>query len=360
MFNDENISLSSWIKQKGSEDDIILSSRIRLARNLKELPFPGQSNRKQMDQVVSIIKNIMLKKKIEVAGQSYKFNYIEIKKKTPLQRMMFVEKNLSSPDFAQNGYGKTLFFDQSEELSIMVNEEDHLRIQVLLPGLEIKRAWVIADAIDDLIESKTEYAFSKKWGYLSACPTNLGTGLRASVMVHIPALNLSSNMTRLFEVVGKLGLTVRGIYGEGSESAGNIYQISNQITLGKKEGDIIENLESVIRHVIKQEKNAREKLYKNRPVFIKDKIMRAYGQLKHAYSISTNEAMELLSYVKLGREMDIIKEKEISPLLLKRLFIIIRPAHLQSLIGEKIDTSARDIKRAELIQTEINRKGGQI
>ena len=357
MFNDKNISLSNWIKNKGSKDDIILSSRIRLARNLKMLPFPRQSNKQQLDKVVDIIKDILLDKELEIAGDKYKFNYIEMEKLSPVKKMMYVEKNLSSSHFVKNdGYGKILFYDQDEKISIMVNEEDHLRIQILLPGLQIKKAWRIADQLDDILERDTEFAFSKDWGYLSACPTNVGTGLRSSVMVHLPGLNLSNNINRLFEVVGKLGLTVRGIYGEGSESAGNIYQISNQITLGSKEEDIIENLESVTKQVITQEKNARNKLFKEREVFIKDEILRSYGKLKYAYSISTSEAMELLSYVKLGMEMGVINE--IDSLLLKRLFILIRPAHLQSLIGEEVDSTKRDLKRAELIQTELNGKGG--
>ena len=359
MFNDKSISLSTWIKQKGNDDDIILSSRIRLARNLKLVPFPGQSSNEQLDKVVDVMKDILLDKEIEIAGDKYRFNYIEIKELPPIEKMMFVEKNLSSPHFVKNeGYGKILFFDQDEKISIMVNEEDHLRIQILLPGLQIKKAWDIADELDDIIEKETEFAFSKDWGYLSACPTNVGTGLRSSVMVHLPGLNLSNNINRLFEVVSKLGLTVRGIYGEGSESAGNIYQISNQITLGSKEEDIIENLESVTKQVITQEKNARNRLFEDREIFIKDKIKRAYGTLKYAYSISTSEAMDLLSYVKLGMEMGIIEE--VDSLLLKKLFILIRPAHLQTLIGEQVNSSKRDIKRAELIQAELNGEGGII
>ena len=358
MFNKKNVTLSSWISQKGNEDDIILSSRIRLARNLKKIPFPGQSTREQLDKVVSKMKDILLDENLEIDGEQYKFNYIEIENVSPVKRMMYVEKNLSSPKFVKNGYGKILFYDQDEKISIMVNEEDHLRIQILLPGLQINKAWQIADQIDDIIEDKTEYAFSKDWGYLSACPTNIGTGLRASVMVHLPGLNLSGNINNLFEVVGKLGLTVRGIYGEGSESSGNIFQISNQITLGSKEEDIIDNLESVTKQVINQEQSSRKKLFSEREVFIKDKILRAYGKLKYAYSISTDEAMELLSYVKLGMEMNIIKE--IDSLMLKKLFILIRPAHLQSLVGEEINSEERDIKRAELIKNELNVKGGKI
>ncbi|MGM0444875.1 MAG: protein arginine kinase [Bacillota bacterium] len=358
MFNDKKVSLSNWIKQKGNEDDIILSSRIRLARNIKMLPFPGQSSKEQLNKVVSIIKNILLDKEFNINGEKYDFNYIEIENISPIEKMMYVEKNISSPHFVKNGYGKILFFDRDEKISIMVNEEDHLRIQVLLPGLQIKKGWEIANQIDDIIEKETEYAFSENWGYLSACPTNIGTGLRSSVMIHIPGLSLSNNIKKLFEVVGKLGLTVRGIYGEGSESTGNIYQISNQITLGSTEEDIIDNLESVTRQVITQEKNARNRLLKEQETFIKDKIMRSFGKLKFAYSISTSEAMELLSYIKLGIDLGLLKE--IDSLLLKKLLIIIRPAHLQSLIGENINSSKRDIKRAELIQAELNGKGGKI
>ena len=358
MFNDKKISLSNWIKQKGNEDDIILSSRIRLARNIRALPFPGQSSTEQLNEIVNIMKNILLDKEFEIEDEKYIFNYIEINDISPVEKMMFVEKNISSPHFVKNGFGKILFFDKDEKISIMVNEEDHLRIQVLLSGLQIKKGWKIANKIDDIIEKETEYAFSENWGYLSACPTNIGTGLRASVMVHIPGLKLSNNINRLFEVVGKLGLTVRGIYGEGSESSGNIYQISNQITLGSSEEDIIENLESVTKQVITQEKNARNRLLTEQETFIKDKIMRSFGNLKYAYSLSTSEAMELLSYVKLGIELGLLKE--IDSLLLKKLLIIIRPAHLQSLLGENISSSKRDIKRAELIQAELNGKGGKI
>lgn len=358
MFNDKNISLSNWIKQKGQDDDIILSSRIRLARNLEDIPFPNQSSLEHLNKVVIKIKDILLNKSIEIEGENYNFNYIEVKKVSNVKKMMYVEKNMSSPNFIKNDEGKALFFDDQEKISIMVNEEDHLRIQVLLPGLQIRKAWQIANQIDDIIEKDIKFAFSKDWGYLSACPTNIGTGLRSSVMVHLPGLNLSNNINRLFEVVSKLGLTVRGIYGEGSESAGNIYQISNQITLGSTEDDIIDNLESVTKQVINHEKNARNRLFEEDDIFIKDKIMRAYGNLKYAYSLSTEEAMEYLSYVKLGLEMDILQE--LNSMMLKKLFIIIRPAHLQSLVGEEIDSTLRDLKRAELIKKELDRKGGEI
>lgn len=352
MFNDKNISLSDWIKQEGEDDDIILSSRIRLARNLKDIPFPSQSSLNDLNEVVKKTKDILINKSIKIDVENYNFNQIEVKNLSNVEKMMFVEKNIASPNFIKNDKGKSLFFDDHEKISIMVNEEDHLRIQVLLPGLQIRKAWQIANQIDNIIEKDINYAFSKDCGYLSACPTNIGTGLRSSVMVHLPGLSLSDNINRLFEVISKLGLTVRGIYGEGSKSTGNIYQISNQITLGSTEEDIIDNLESVTRQVINHEKNARNRLFKEDDIFIKDKIMRAYGNLKYAYSLSTKEAMEYISYVKLGLEMDILKE--LNSMLLKKLLIIIRPAHLQSLIGKEINSTLRDVKRAELIKKELD------
>ncbi len=342
------LNLSQWVTKKGPQSDIVISSRIRLARNIVGYSYPHFANDEDLAKIIKLVCE---------AAKNYieeKINYINIGELPDIEKELLVEKNLVSPELIKAGKEKGILLNDDENICIMINEEDHLRIQVLLAGLQLDDVWQIAGKIDDTLEEEINFAFSKKWGYLSACPTNLGTGLRASVMVHLPALNFTDNISKMLRAVSKLGLVVRGIYGEGSESIGNMYQISNQITLGRTEEDIIDNLKSVTSQIIQQERQARKNLLYGNEVVLRDQIMRSYGTLKYAYKISSNEAMKLLSYVKLGADMGIIGD--VDPGQPAELMVLIRPAHLQKYVGKELGPEERSIKRAELIQEKLKIK----
>ena len=340
-----NFNLSTWISDGGPEQDVVLSSRIRLARNIEGIPFPNSAGREELQEVTDQICAAIKDNKEEL-------HYINMSDLPEIERGLLVEKNMVSPEFSKKGSSNGILINDSERISVMINEEDHYRIQVLMPGLQLNKAFNMADELDDEFEKGIDYAFSKRWGYLTACPTNLGTGLRSSVMVHLPALNITDNISKMLEAVSKLGLVVRGIYGEGSKSIGNIYQISNQTTMGSIEQDIINNLKSVTQKIIEQEKNARNNLMKNDEIKLKDKIKRSFGILKFAHTISSKEAMKLLSDVKLGIDMGIISD--VDTRLLSKLIIMIRPYHLQKSVGNELSTQERDVIRAELIQCKLN------
>ncbi|MFW6306939.1 MAG: ATP--guanido phosphotransferase, partial [Bacillota bacterium] len=267
-------NLIRWISDDAPQNDIVLSSRIRLARNLDNYLYPNMSDEKTKEEVSDRIKEA-------ISASDITLNYIKIADIPKSEKELLVEKHLISPAHAVPGIEKGVFINDGETISIMVNEEDHLRIQILKPGMQLSKAWEDADEIDNILEKKLDIAFSEQWGYLSSCPTNVGTGLRASVMVHLPALKITNNINKMLAAVSQLGLAIRGLYGEGSESIGNIYQISNQITLGHSENDIIENLISVTHQIINQERNARQALLVEQEVIVKDKIKRSYGILKY-------------------------------------------------------------------------------
>ena len=340
------VNLSTWISDEGPEQDVVLSSRVRLARNIEGISYPNNARKEELETVTKCVqeaaKNI----------NKDKLHYINMDNLPEIEKGLLVEKNMVSPEFAKKGSKNGILLNNSEKISVMINEEDHLRIQVFMPGLQLNKALDMADELDDDLESSLDYAYSKKWGYLSACPTNLGTGLRGSVMVHLPALNFTDSIAKMLEAVSKLGLVVRGIYGEGSKSIGNIYQISNQITMGSTEKDIINSLESVTQRIIEQERRARNNLMKNNEIKLKDKIKRSFGILKYAHTISSNEAMRLLSNVKLGIDMGIIDI--VNTRLMSKLIILIRPCHLQKNVDNELSAEERDIIRAELIQSKLN------
>ena len=336
---------SYWITGNGPKKNIVISSRIRLARNINEIPFPGSADEEYFALVVNKVKDAVNK----VSG----LQYLDINELSEIKSKLLVEKNLVSPIHLKSERERGVFLNQNENISIMVNEEDHMRIQVLLPGLQLLEAWKVADNLDDIFEQKIDYAFSQKWGYLTACPTNLGTGLRASVMVHLPALSLTDNIDNMLSAVSKLGLVVRGIYGEGSKAVGNLYQISNQVTLGTSEKEIIDNLRSVTAQVIEKEKQTRNILIEKHEVEVRDRINRSFGMLKFAYKISLDEAMKLLSYTKLGIDLGVLNDNEVNRTALDQLVVLIRPAHLQERADEKLSSEDCDIERANLIQNRI-------
>jgi protein arginine kinase len=271
-----------------------------------------------------------------------------------LERQILAEKHLISPQHAKEGENRLAIIAADESISVMVNEEDHLRIQTLLPGLQLTEAYELADNIDDLFETKLNYAFDERIGYITACPTNVGTGLRASIMVHLPALAIAGQAKTVLSTVSNLGIAVRGLYGEGTEASGNMFQLSNQVSLGRSEHELIDNLCAVTMQIIEQERATRKKLLYEMRMKLEDRVQRAYGILRHARLITSQEALRLLSDVKLGVEMRLISE--VCGETLNELMVITQPAYLQKLAGEELNPTKRDIRRAELIRERLSAK----
>lgn len=337
-----NKILSQWMKGTGPDNDIVMGSRIRLARNIAKIPFPAVANDQQLSHVSDLVRS-------SVTGNSKSdLEYFGVASMARLERELLVEKHLISPQQTRDVKHKAVVLRGDELVCIMVNEEDHLRIQSIYPGFQLQSAWEQCDQVDDTIGEKLEYAFSPELGYLTACPTNVGTGLRASVMLHIPALVMTKQVQRLVPAINKLGLAVRGLYGEGTEAVGNIYQISNQLTLGHSEKEIIQHLATVARQIIDQEREARKRLMQIGKAELEDRTYRALGVLSQARMISSQEAMQLVSEVRLGVDMGLIKELDAS--FPKSLVFLIRPAHVQKLIGRDMDANERDAYRASLIR----------
>lgn len=339
----------SWIKKDGPEGDIVLGTRIRLARNFAEIPFPAVANREQARQVLQQAKQFP-----SSLRQLANVKFYELAEVEELERQILMEKHLISPEHTQNTNGKGVIISEHEDISIMVNEEDHLRIQVLFPGLQLKKAWELANQVDDLIEANVKYAFDPDIGYLTACPSNVGTGMRGSVMLHLPALARINQLGNVLRSVSHFGLVVRGLYGEGSESFGNIYQISNQISLGHSELDMLDHLAKVAEQVINSERQARQYLLQeqNRTAS-EDQVYRAYGILTNARLITTKEALKLLSTILLGIDLALIPDLE--RCLVKELMVEIREAHLQKIMGQSLPPEERDRLRASLIRERLKR-----
>lgn len=335
----------NWYLQSGNESDVVLSSRIRLARNIESIPFPNRYTLEDSKKVIKILKDA-----IESLG--YGLRVIELKSLDDITRISLIEKHIISPEFA---YNKTeqgaIAINDDENICIMINEEDHLRLQVLSAGLDLQNTLNLIKEIDEKLGKIINYAFNEKYGFLTSCPTNVGTGLRASVMVHLPALTKTGNIRKILEVVNDFNMNIRGLYGEGTEAKGDIYQISNKQSLGITEEEIINSLKTITDKVIEQERLARKILGKNE-IELEDKIYRAYGILSNCRKISSSECESLISDVKLGTDMGIIEE--LNDLKVRKLQTFTKPANLQKYLGETLDASDRDIKRAEVIKQIIN------
>ncbi len=334
--------MSKWYIEKGDQGDVVLSTRIRLARNLDEYPFPSRLDVAGKNKVNSLVKSALFE------NDSKDFSYIEMKDLSRRQAVSLAERHLISPEFAAKKDGSALMLSGDESVSIMLCEEDHIRLQVMKAGLALEEAFDIADKLDSLLDSRLNYAFDERIGYLTACPTNLGTAMRASVMLHLPALTRCGQISRLANTVSKLGLTIRGAYGEGSRSSGDIYQISNQITLGITEETAIANLKSIVLQLVGQERTAAAKMVKN--AADEDKIFRAYGILKNARLLSTEEFMELASLVRLGAARGIL---DVSIEKINELIVNMQPATV-SAANENADTAAaRDAVRATAVREAL-------
>lgn len=340
---------TKWSLGAGMQGDIVISSRLRLARNLKNIPFPHRLNEAGQKEVLNAVSSAIpnLEKKTK---RSY--FYMTLAELTSLQRKMLVEKHLISPQFAQSRIDSALAIRQDEAVSIMVNEEDHLRIQCLLPAFSLEDAWKTANDVDDALAGKLEFAFDEQLGYLTACPTNLGTGLRASAMLHLPALVMSKKADSIFSSLPKLGLTVRGIYGEGTSAIGNLFQVSNEITLGRSEEDIIIHLQSVVMQLVEQERQARRIIQKEYDVLLYDNIWRAYGILSQARSLDAQEMMERLSLLRLGLDLGIFAG--ITHNKINELMIAGQDAFLQSANNGESNPQKLNWERAALVRKTLS------
>ncbi|MGE4357174.1 MAG: protein arginine kinase [Candidatus Omnitrophota bacterium] len=346
VLDDLLVSLGEWLKGEGPNSDIVMSSRVRLARNLDKIPFPHWASKKEKEDVLASIKDVLRESGLIKDGI-----FILMKEIDEIDRVFLLERHLVSHEFIQKPNSKAVAISPNEMVSGMINEEDHIRLQVMQSGFNILGAFEVAKKLDEFLSTRINFAFSPEWGYLTACPTNVGTGLRASVMLHLPVLVFTKQINKVLQAITRLGLTARGFYGEGTEATGNFFQISNQVTLGQREEDIVDNLEKIIRQVVEYEQNARQVIMTQEKEKITDRIWRAYGVLKNAYIISSNETIELLSHVRLGVDLGIIKD--ITRRQLNELLIFIQPAHLQKLEGKKLTPQQRDVKRAQLIRNKL-------
>ena len=332
--------MSKWYIGEGDHNDIVISTRIRIARNLADYPFPVRLDNKSKIEVNEKIRDALDGKE--------NLTYTELKTLTRSQIVSLAERHLISPEFASNSDARALLMSDNEDISIMLCEEDHIRIQVMKSGLALKEAYELADKIDTEINQSLKYAFDEKLGYLTQCPTNLGTGMRASVMLHLPALTAKGQIGSLASTVSKLGLTIRGAYGEGMSAMGDLYQLSNQVPLGISEKSAIDNLKTITLQLAAQERAAREEASKS--IETEDAVFRAYGILKSARILSTKEFMSLISKVRLGAVLGMIKTDLKT---INELMVSMQPATINAFVGKTLSLEERDVERAKIVRERL-------
>lgn len=333
-------------RRKGPHDRIVMSSRVRLARNIKDAAFPGWAKKPERVKVLETIRPA-----VETLPEMKEAFAESMDNLSTLDKQILVERHLISREHAAKSSGSGLVLNRDETLCVMINEEDHMRMQALRPGLQIRNAWNAINQVDSELEKKLDYAFNADLGYLTACPTNIGTGIRVSAMLHLPGLVLAEQINPIIQSVNKLGLAVRGLYGEGTEALGNVFQVSNQMTLGESENGIVERLEKVLGQIIEHEENARATLLEKKAKMVYNHIGRAYGILANAHSISSKETMNLLSLMRLGVDMGVFPGVDRS--LVDELFILTQPAHLQKQHSEKLSAEERDLLRADMVRERL-------
>jgi protein arginine kinase len=345
-LNDLAPRTGEWLRGEGTEADIVISSRVRLARNLADFPFCTKAGEIEKREIEALLRKTIGSVIVERPVQFFDVGHLNA-----LDRQFLVERQLISRELAAGEGSRSVAIAQSEDVSLMINEEDHLRIQVLRSGYSVRQCWELIDRIDNAVEEKVPYAFSEEFGYLTACPTNVGTGMRASVMLHLPALTMTKQIDRVFRALQKIQLAVRGLYGEGSQASGDFYQISNNITLGKTEDEVISNIEVVVPTIVNYERQARRGLIKENKQTLHDRVSRAFGTLQSARTISSEETMTHLSSVRLGVNLELIDELGID--LVNDLFIHTQPAHLQKLEGKELEGEDRNIARASYLRKRL-------
>ncbi|MEM7144185.1 MAG: protein arginine kinase [Verrucomicrobiota bacterium] len=338
---------ADWMQGQGGDSSIVLSSRIRLARNINEHSFPGWAAK---DERVHVLHD--LKSHLEALPEMKDAFSADLQNLTSIEKQVLVERHLISREHAAKSNGSAAIVNRKQTLSIMVNEEDHLRMQAIRPGLKLREAYELLDKVDTDLETQISYAFDNTLGYLTACPTNLGTGLRASVMLHLPALVLSEQINQVIQAVNKIGFAVRGLYGEGTEALANLFQVSNQTTLGDKEIEIVARLEKIVQQIIQHEENARAKLGEEKRTMLNDQIGRAYALLKYSHVISSKEALNLLSMIRLGCDLAYFPPENGG--LANLLLMEIQPAHLQIEAKRKLSAEERDALRAQITRRKLS------
>jgi protein arginine kinase len=337
-----------WLRGSGPMSEVVISSRIRLARNVAGYPFLAKCSRGQRTTLEHKIRDTILA--ANIAPQTL---YVDLEAAPEWDRQLLVERHLISKPHASAEGARGVAIGENETISIMINEEDHLRIQVLRSGLQLEEAWEQINKLDDGLEAKLDYSFHPRFGYLTACPTNVGTGIRVSVMLHLPALKVTGEIEKVFRAAKDMRLAVRGLYGEGTEATGDFYQISNQTTLGKSEEEFISDFKHlVIPKIIDYEHQARRLLVKERTIALDDKVYRALGVLRSARLISSEDTLSALSHLRLGVNLERIKEIDLRTI--NELFLLTQPAHLQKLHGKKLDGDVRKQARADYIRSRLN------
>ncbi|MCL5987010.1 MAG: protein arginine kinase [Actinobacteria bacterium] len=335
----------NWISISGPENDVVLTSRVRLARNIEKMPFPNWANDEQRIEILNLVKKAFGYKSLS------NFKVYELNDISDIDKRYLSEEYLISYEFLESKIGRAIALRDDKQVCVMINEEDHLRIQCILPGLNIKKCYQEAFSAEQLLEEQIEFAFSEKIGFLTACPTNVGTALRASALLHLPAMVISQKMNNLTTMLMKVGVVVRGAFGEGTNVAGNLFQVSNHITLGKSEDEILENINSIILNVVEKEKNARSLLLSESKEKIMDNASRAYGILTHAITLTYEEAIELLSMIRMGSDLNLIT---LSPdLNFNEIMISIRSSHISKMVGSKLGESEECSARANFIRSKL-------
>ncbi len=336
-------TIGKWLFPEGPNSDIVLSSRVRLARNIKGIPFLTRAERKDQEKVLAMTKEALAEKGLLKEG------YFRREKELPPLKLRFLkERHLIPFDFTNSHLERGIYIKRDETESILVNEEDHLRFQGLSSGMDLFSAYEKAERLDNLLSEFLPYAFSPKLGFLTICPTNVGTGMRASFLIHLPGLVITQEMEKVLRSLLEMGLTVRGIYGEGTETKGNLFQISNQITLGLSEEEILEKVTKIGKQILDYEIKAREFLLKKTRLAIEDKIFRSYAILKNARLLTSDEATNLLLLVRLGVTLNLIKDVDLKKI--NTLLILTRPANLQIYYNQEMNEKERDEKRAALVR----------
>ncbi|MFQ5498848.1 MAG: protein arginine kinase [Candidatus Zixiibacteriota bacterium] len=346
MFENMAKSAATWLNGQGRESLVVLSTRVRLARNIAGCPFPASADAETKQRVVSYFDSTLARSKLLGDGGYHKASDIE-----DLDKDFLIERHLISPAFLNGDEAKALYIDSDEQVSIMVNEEDHLRMQALQPGLDPQGAYERVSMFDSEIGRYLEYYYDPDFGYLTACPTNAGTGMRASVLIHLPGLVLTRDIDKVISHITRSGLVVRGFYGEGSDVLGNLFQVSNQNTLGITEDDILRQINHIAREIIDQEAAARQRLMEEAADMIEDKIWRAFGILKHARVLTSEEVMNLLSAVRLGHAMNVIDCLDVASI--NEILLLSQPAHLQKFYGVEMDPNRRDFVRAQMVRDKL-------
>lgn len=348
-LNDLLRTSGEWLRGVGPESDIVVSSRIRLARNLADFPFISRTTPQDRTRIEKI-----LRERVAAIVPQDELLYVDVSQLEKIDRQFLVERHLISREHAEAGSSRAVAIDRNERFSVMINEEDHLRIQVMQSGLDLASAWERVNRLDDQIEEKITYAFHERLGYLTACPTNVGTGVRVSVMLHLPALVITRQIDKVFRSLQKISLAVRGLYGEGSQAMGDFYQISNQITLGRTEAELLRQVGDIVPVIIDYERQAREFLAKESHENLHDRVSRAYGILRTAQTISSEETMHLLSSVRMGVNLGLIRDLPLPTI--NEMFLATQPAHLQKITGADLDSADRNIERARYLRRFLNKE----